>query len=148
MNPPSARLLFSSINGVASPGLPFGCSGVGRHQRGGRSPLVDHCAIGRGHVFLIPDVIYDRCMSRPAPQPESIEVEATIVTQEMVAVAGASPPRLSQNMHGFWGYFTTSYLTTKVPTATTVLKPLPIALIPFTHQQTEEKLIWACSAGD
>ena len=57
-------------------------------------------------------------------------MEATTVTPQMDATAGI-PPRLSRDVDWFWGHLTPGYLTSRFPTATTVLKRLPIALVPF-----------------
>ena len=76
-------------------------------------------------IMFVRDVIYDWYTARPAPQPESIEMETTTVTSQMVA----PPPR--QSVDGFWKHLTPSYLTSRFPIATTVLKRLPIALVPF-----------------
>ena len=82
-------------------------------------------------IMLIRDVVYDWYKSRPAPQPEPIEMEVTTVTSQMGATEGVPPPRVSQNVHGFWKRLSPGYLTSRFPTATTVLKRLPIALVPF-----------------
>jgi len=82
-------------------------------------------------IMFIRDVVYDWHKSRPAPQPESIEMETKTITSQMDAIDGVPPPRLSQDVHGFWKHITPNYLTSRFPTATTVLKRLPIALVPF-----------------
>jgi hypothetical protein len=82
-------------------------------------------------IMFIRDVVYDWHKSRPASRPESIEMGQTTVTSQMGATTGVPPPRLPQNVHGFWKHLTPSYLTSRFPTATTVLKRLPIALVPF-----------------
>ena len=82
-------------------------------------------------IMFIRDVVYDWHMSRPVPQPESIEMEVKTITSQMGATADVPPPRLSRDVHGFWKHLTPSYLTSRFPTATTVLKRLPIALVPF-----------------
>ena len=76
-------------------------------------------------IMFVRDAIYDWYTARPAPQPESIEMETTTVTSQMVA----PPPQ--QSVNGFWKHLTPSYLTSRFPIATTVLKRLPIALVPF-----------------
>jgi len=85
-------------------------------------------------IMLIRDFVYDWYKSRPAPpasQPESVEMDVVTVTSQMDAITGVPPPRLSQDVHGFWKHLTPSYLTSRFPTTTTVLKRLPIALVPF-----------------
>ena len=82
-------------------------------------------------IMFVRDVVYDWYMSRPAPRSESTEMEATTVTSQMAETEGVPPPRLSLNVRGFWKHLTPSYLTSRFPTATTVLKRLPIALVPF-----------------
>ena len=82
-------------------------------------------------IMFIRDVFYDWRMSRPAPQPESIEMEVTTITSQMSATADVPPPRLSRDVHGFWKHLTPSYLNSRFPTTTTVLERLPIALVPF-----------------
>ncbi|KAF9646199.1 hypothetical protein BDM02DRAFT_3156650 [Thelephora ganbajun] len=81
-------------------------------------------------ITFIRDVVYDWYMSGSAAQPESIEMEQTTVTSQMSATAGV-PPRVSQNVRGFWSHLTPSYLASRFPTATTVLKRLPVTLVPF-----------------
>ena len=81
-------------------------------------------------IMFIRDVVYDWYTSRPAPQPESIEMEGKTVTSQMSATAGV-PPQPSRDVHGFWKHLTPSYLTSRFPTAMTVLKRLPITLVPF-----------------
>jgi len=82
-------------------------------------------------IMFIRDGVYDWYMSRPAPQQESIEMEEKTVTSQTGATAGVPPSQPSQDVHGFWKHLTPSYLTSRFPTATTVLKRLPIALVPF-----------------
>jgi len=82
-------------------------------------------------IMFIRDVVYDWYKSGPAPQPESIEMEQTTVTSQMAETAGVPPPRVSQDAHGFWKHLTPSYIVSRFPTATTVLKRLPVALVPF-----------------
>ena len=84
-------------------------------------------------IMLIRDIVYDWYKSRPAPpaQPESIEMDVTTITSQMSATTGVPPPRLSRDVQGFWKHLTPSYLTPRFPTTTTVLKRLPIALVPF-----------------
>ena len=82
-------------------------------------------------IMFIRDVVYDWRTSRPASRPESIEMDATTVTSQMGATTGVPPPRLPQNVHGFWKHLSPNYLTSRFPTATTVLKRLPVALVPF-----------------
>ena len=76
-------------------------------------------------IMFVRDVVYDWYTSRPAPQPESVEMETRTITSQM----SVPPPR--QSVHGFWKHLTPSYLTSRFPTATTVLKRLPVALVPF-----------------
>ena len=82
-------------------------------------------------IMLVRDIVYDCYSSRPTPQPDSIEMEPTTVTSQMGATEGVPPPRVPQNVHGFWKHLTPSYITSRFPTATTVLKRLPVALVPF-----------------
>jgi len=82
-------------------------------------------------IMLIRDIVHDWYAPGPAPQQEPIEMGQTTVTSQMDATAGVPPPRLNQNVHGFWKHLTPSYLTSRFPTATTVLKRLPVALVPF-----------------
>ena len=82
-------------------------------------------------IMFIRDVVYDWYTSRPAPVPESIDMETTIVGSRTSATVGVPSPRPSREVHKFWGYLTPSYLTSRFPTATTVLKRLPVALVPF-----------------
>jgi len=82
-------------------------------------------------IMLVRDVVYDWYKSRPAPQPESIEVEVITDTSQTDTTMGVPPPRLPRDEHGFWKRLTPSYLTSRFPTTTTVLKRLPVALVPF-----------------
>jgi len=82
-------------------------------------------------IMFIRDVVYDWYMSGPAPQPESIEMEKTTGTPQMDATVGVPPPGPRQNASGFWKHLTPKYLASRFPTATTVLKRLPVALVPF-----------------
>lgn len=82
-------------------------------------------------IMLTRDIIYDWYTSRQAPRPESIEMNQTTVTSQMGAIEGIPPPPRSQRVQGFWKHLTPGYLSTRFPTATTVLKRLPIALVPF-----------------
>ena len=82
-------------------------------------------------IMFIRDVVYDRFLSGPVPRPESIEMERTTVTSQMGTTTGVPPPQLRQNVHGFWKHLAPSYLASRFPTATTVLKRLPVALVPF-----------------
>jgi len=82
-------------------------------------------------IIFIRDVVYDWRMSGQTPQSQSIEMEQVTVTSQMGTTTGVPPPRLAQNPHGFLGRLTPSYLSSRFPTATTVLKRLPVALVPF-----------------
>ena len=82
-------------------------------------------------IMFIRDVVYDWCTPGPTPQSEPIEMEETIVTSRMNTTVGDPPPPLRQDTHRFWKHFTPGYLTSRFPTATTVLKRLPVALVPF-----------------
>jgi Na+/H+ antiporter NhaD/arsenite permease-like protein len=82
-------------------------------------------------IMLIRDIVYDWHTLRQAPQPESIEMEQTTVTSQTDAIVGAPPPRRPQRVQGFWKHLAPSYITSRFPTATTVLKRLPVALVPF-----------------
>jgi Na+/H+ antiporter NhaD/arsenite permease-like protein len=82
-------------------------------------------------IMFVRDIIYDWHNSSPVSQPESIEMERTTVTSQMGATTGVPPPRVPQDTRGFWAHLAPSYVTSRFPTATTVLKRLPIALVPF-----------------
>jgi Na+/H+ antiporter NhaD/arsenite permease-like protein len=82
-------------------------------------------------IMLIRDIIYDWRVPHPAPQPESTEVEQTTVTSQMGAITDVPPQRVFQNARGFWARLTPNYITSRFPTATVVLKRLPVALVPF-----------------
>ena len=82
-------------------------------------------------IMFIRDVVYDWHMSGQTPQPQSIEMDQVTVTSQMSATTGVHPPRLAQNPHGFWKRATPSYLSSRFPTATTVLKRLPVGLVLF-----------------
>ena len=82
-------------------------------------------------VMLVRDIVHDWYTSHQTSQPESIEMEQTTVTSQMGATEGVPPPQISQRVQGFWKHFTPSYIASRFPTATTVLKRLPIALVPF-----------------
>jgi len=82
-------------------------------------------------IMLIRDIVYDWYTSRPTPQPDLIEMEQKTVTSQMGVTEGVPPPPVSQNVQGFWNHLTPSYITSRFPTATTVLKRLPVALVPF-----------------
>jgi len=102
-------------------------------------------------IMFIRDVIYDWRMARPAPQAESTEMEMeqtkcrgeiertksreemerTTVTSQMGATTGIPPPMVAQDARGFWGHLAPSYILSRFPTATTVLRRLPVALVPF-----------------
>ena len=62
------------------------------------------------------------------PQSESIELEETTATG---AATGVPLSHLSPNLHGFRKCFAPGHLAPKFPTATTALKRLRIALVPF-----------------
>ena len=82
-------------------------------------------------IMFIRDVAYDWYTSRQAPPPQSIEMDQVTVTSQMSATAGAPPPRTAQHPHGLWKHLTPNYLTSRFPTATTVLKRLPVGLVLF-----------------
>ena len=82
-------------------------------------------------IMFIRDIVYDRHLSTPAPRSESIEMEQTTVTSQMGTTTGVPPPQLRQTICGFWKRLAPSYLASRFPTATTVLKRLPIALVLF-----------------
>ena len=82
-------------------------------------------------IMFIRDVAYDRFLSNPVSRPELIEMERTTVTPQIGTTIGVPPPQLRQNVRGFWKHLAPSYLASRFPTATTVLKRLPIALVPF-----------------
>jgi len=82
-------------------------------------------------IMLIRDISHDWYAPGSAPQQEPVGVEQATVTSQMGAIVGVPPPRLDRDVHGFWKHFTPSYLTSRFPTATTVLKRLPVALVPF-----------------
>jgi len=82
-------------------------------------------------IMFIRDALYDWNTPVPAPQPEAMEMEQKTVTSQMAATEGVPPPRRRQNAQGFWKHLTPNYLTSRFPTTTTVLKRLPIALVPF-----------------
>ena len=82
-------------------------------------------------IMLIRDIAYDWKTSCRGPQPESMEMEQTAVGSQTGAAAGASLSPRSQRVQGFWKHLTPSYITSRFPTATTVLKRLPVALVPF-----------------
>lgn len=82
-------------------------------------------------IMFIRDVVYDWHSSRPIPRPESIEMEQRTVTSQMDTTLDIPPPRVPQNVAGFWAHLTPSYIASRFPTATAVLKRLPILLVPF-----------------
>ena len=82
-------------------------------------------------IMFIRDIVYDWHTSRPTPQPDTIEMEQKTVTSQMGVTEGVPPPPVIQNVQGFWNHLTPSYITSRFPTATTVLKRLPVALVPF-----------------
>ena len=83
-------------------------------------------------IMFIRDVVYDWYTSRPTPRPESFEMEqTTTVTSQTGAALGAPPPPMSQGVQGFWKHLSPTYINSRFPTATTVLKRLPVALVPF-----------------
>ena len=83
-------------------------------------------------IMFIRDVVYDWRKSRQTtPQPQSIEMDQVTVTSQVGTTTGVPPPQLVQDAHGFWAHLTPSYISSRFPTATTVLKRLPVALVPF-----------------
>ena len=82
-------------------------------------------------IMFIRDVAYDWYTPGPGPRPESIEMDETTVLPQAGANVDVPPPPPHQNAHGFWKHLTPGYLTSRFPTTTTVLKGLPIALVPF-----------------
>ena len=82
-------------------------------------------------IMLIRDVVYDWYTSRSVAQSESAEMEQAVATPEMDKTVDDSPSVLHESAHGFWKHLTPGYLTSRFPTATTVLKRLPLALVPF-----------------
>ena len=82
-------------------------------------------------IMLVRDIVYDWNTSHQTVQIETIEMEQTTVTSQMGDAVGVPPPRDPQRTQGFWKHLTPSYITSRFPTATTVLKRLPIALVPF-----------------
>ena len=83
-------------------------------------------------IMFIRDVVYDWYKSRQIhPQPQSIEMEQVTVTSQVGATTGVPPPQMVQDVHGYWGHVTPRYISSRFPTATTVLKRLPVALVPF-----------------
>jgi len=82
-------------------------------------------------IMFIRDVVYDWYTPGPTPEPESIEMEEKIATSQMDATVDVPPPRLRQDVHGFWKHLTPGYLTSRFPTTMAVLKRLPVALVPF-----------------
>ena len=82
-------------------------------------------------IMFIRDVVYDWHTSGQVPRPQPIEMEQVTVTSQMSATAGVPPPRPVQDPHGFWRRLTPSYLNSRFPTATTVLKRLPVGLVLF-----------------
>jgi len=82
-------------------------------------------------IMFIRDVVYDWHKSGQTPGSQSIEMEQVTVTSQMDTTTGVPPPRLAQNPRGFWSHLAPSYLSSRFPTAMTVLKRLPIALVPF-----------------
>lgn len=83
-------------------------------------------------IMFIRDVAYDWYMSKQTPpEPQSIEMDQVTVTSQVDTTIGVPPPRLVQNGLGFWRHLTPGYISSRFPTATTVLKRLPVALVPF-----------------
>ena len=82
-------------------------------------------------IMFIRDVVYDWYTSRHASPSQSIEMEQVIITSQKDTTTGDTPPQPVQNPRGFWGYLTPSYLSSRFPTATTVLKRLPLGLVLF-----------------
>ena len=82
-------------------------------------------------IMFIRDVVYDWHMSGHASQPQSIEMEQVTVTSQMGTTTGVPPPRLAQNPRGLWRHLTPNYISSRFPTATTVLKRLPVGLVLF-----------------
>ena len=82
-------------------------------------------------IMFIRDVAYDRFAPSPLPRSESIETETKSATSQMDTTTDVPPPRIRQNVRGFFKHLAPSHLASRFPTATTVLKRLPIALVPF-----------------
>jgi uncharacterized membrane protein len=82
-------------------------------------------------IMFIRDAVYDWRTSDPAPRQELIEMEQAAATSQINETAGVAPPRPRQTVHRFWRRLTPNYLTSRFPTVTTVLKRLPVALVPF-----------------
>ena len=82
-------------------------------------------------IMFIRDVVYDWRMSGQTSRSQSIEMEQIAVTSQKDTTTDAPPPQLAQNPRGFWRHLTPSYLSSRFPTATTILKRLPIGLVLF-----------------
>ena len=82
-------------------------------------------------IMFIRDVVYDWRMSGQASRSQSIEMEQVAVTSQKDTTTVVPPSQLAQNPRGFWRYLTPSYLSSRFPTATTVLKRLPVGLVLF-----------------
>ena len=82
-------------------------------------------------IMFIRDAVYDWRTSDPAPLQESIEMEQAAAISPINGTADVTPPRSRQTVRRFWKRLAPSYLTVRFPTVTTVLKRLPIALVPF-----------------
>ena len=80
-------------------------------------------------IMFVRDVVYDWYTSHPVPQPESIEMEGETVTSQTGPTACVPRPQGSQNGQGFWKY--ARYVAFRFPTATTVLRRLPVGLVVF-----------------
>lgn len=78
-------------------------------------------------IMFIRDIVYDWYKTPQTPQPESVEMEQATVTSQTGVAEGVPPPRV----RGFWKHLTPSNITSRFPTATAVLKRLPVALVPF-----------------
>jgi len=82
-------------------------------------------------IMFIRDVVYDWRKSGQASRSQSIEMEQVIVTPQKDTTTSITPPQLAQNPPRFWRHLTPSYLSSRFPTATTVLKRLPVGLVLF-----------------
>ena len=83
-------------------------------------------------IMFIRDVVYDWYTSSPgpAPQSEAITMEKE-VTSQMDTTMGVPLPQLHQGVHGSRNRLTPRYIASRSPMATTVLKRLPVVLVPF-----------------
>ena len=81
-------------------------------------------------IMFIRDVVHDWYTSSPVPQSEAITTEKE-VTSQIDTTIGIPLPQLHQSVHGSRKRLTPGYITSRFPTATTVLKRLPVVLVPF-----------------